>query len=140
MDVRDPSFAPPAHQLAGLGLDPPQVARAPSGGQGLALTETGAIPSSLIPASNLTGRIASAGTVTAGTGFTVNRSGTGTYDVTFTTAFTAAPTVLANPVAGASNLTATITNVATTGVTINTHTGTGSATNTDFHFVAFATV
>ena len=43
MAVRDPSFAPPAHELAKLGLEPPLVAVAPTPGQGLALDSKGVV-------------------------------------------------------------------------------------------------
>lgn len=42
-----------------------------------------------------TGRVAAAGTISGGTGFTVNKTGTGLYSITFSTPFSAVPIVIA---------------------------------------------
>lgn len=46
--MADPSFAPPANQLAGQGLAPPTVAPAISGGLGLALNEAAQLPDGVL--------------------------------------------------------------------------------------------
>ena len=135
MAAPDPSFAQPAHKLAAIGLEPPGVARQPSPGQGLALNETGAIPPALI--GTTTGQVTSGGSVTAGTGFTVNHSATGTYAVTFTTPYAAAPTVIAN--ATSVTRTVQITAQSTSGFTASITDHNNAAQDAGFNFVAFVT-
>ncbi len=48
----------------------------------------------------LSGQVDDDGTILGGTGFTVNPSATGTYDVTFDTSFTSTPTVVGSAVYG----------------------------------------
>jgi hypothetical protein len=48
----------------------------------------------------LRGRISGAGGITTGSGFTVTKTGTGAYTVTFTTPFSAEPTITATPQVG----------------------------------------
>lgn len=139
VEVRDPSFAPPAHKLAGTGALPgPNVTAAPAGGQAFALEPDGTIPASL-QSSPITGQIASGGTVTAGTGWSVNRSGTGIYDVTFDSAFAATPTIVASPIDVSARL-VKIDSPTTAGFSIFTYTTGGAAANGGSHFLAFETV
>lgn len=95
-----------------------------------------------IPAQPLTGLVNADGTIAGGTGFTVNHSSTGTYAVTFTTAFAAAPTVLVTITEGpgsASVGTPGLTNLVAGSVTVNTVDRTGAAANMPFAFIAYAT-
>ena len=88
----------------------------------------------------ITGQVSAAGAVTAGTGWSVNRSATGTYDVTFTSAYSAAPTVVVTLTDITNHLVYAITASSTTGFTVKITSGSGSATNCSFNFVSFATV
>ncbi len=79
----------------------------------------------------VTGQVDSTGAINAGTGFTVNKTGTGVYDITFGTPFVAAPIVLAS--ATTNNIVA-VTASSTTGFT-----ATAFSADRDFNFVAFGT-
>lgn len=52
------------------------------------------------------GRVNGDGTIAAGTGFSITRTATGRYTITFTSAFSAVPVVLLTPRAGAGGATA----------------------------------
>lgn len=83
------------------------------------------------------GDIFSTGAITRGEGFTVNRSSTGTFDITFTTAFAEAPVVVATIDAAASYGSACLINSpTTTTVTINTGNAASGAVNYSFCFIA----
>lgn len=76
----------------------------------------------------LNGQIASAGTITRGTGFTCNKSATGVYDISFSTAFASTPIVVASlSVATGLQQTISVETPATTGVTVKTFNSTGAA-------------
>lgn len=92
-------FAPPVTQLGAPALGSLDVASAPTPGQGLALDVKGKIPVSVLP-KFITGIVASDGTITAGTGFSVTNDSTGVYTVTFTNAFSAVPTVILTALVG----------------------------------------
>ena len=82
------------------------------------------------------GRISGAGGITTGTGFTVSKTGTGAYTVSFNTAFATQPTITATPQVALSRL-ATVTSVGTTSAQFRTFTSTdGAAIDQDFHFIA----
>lgn len=101
----------------------------------MALDGRGKIPARLLPG-NLTGIIAANGTITAGSGFTVNHSGTGVYVLTFSPALSATPVFV--PFAFGGN-TAEITVAATvSAVTINVLSGSlaGSLTDGVWNFYA----
>lgn len=85
-------FARPALELPHPVLGGLSVAAAPSAGQGLALDETGKLPSGVLRI--LTGLIASSGAITDGAGFTVTKNGTGDYTVTFSAAFASSPIIV----------------------------------------------
>lgn len=65
-----------------------------AGNEEVDVTITGATASGIPVA--LTGIVNSNGTIAAGTGFSVNRTGAGQYTVTFTSALAAVPVILAN--------------------------------------------
>ena len=82
------------------------------------------------------GRIAGNGTITTGSGFTVSKTGTGAYTVTFTTAFASEPTITATPQVGLARI-ATCTNVGASSAQFRTFDSTtGAAVDQDFHFIA----
>ena len=89
----------------------------------------------------ITGQINADGSIAAGSGFTVAKGGTGTYTVTFTTAFAAVPTVVATvgPFATAGIIqAAVVTAVSTTAVSFNTLNG-SNVVDRPFIFVAHTT-
>lgn len=88
----------------------------------------------------LTGYIASAGTITAGTGFTCNRTGTGVFAITFTTPFTIAPTVVATLVRNGTAFITVQSAPSTTLVTFLVSDVSFSPLNNDFLFIAMTTV
>lgn len=77
------------------------------------------------------GNVSSGGTITAGAGFTVAHSATGVYVLTYTPAFSVAPTLLA--VTLSSGLYA---RPGSDGATVNMATFAGSATDGSFGFIA----
>lgn len=80
------------------------------------------------------GSVTSGGSITTGEGFTVSHPGTGSYTITFSTAFAAAPVVLVtqgNPTGFAQPASPT-----TTTVDINTYNAATSLTNSPFTFIA----
>jgi hypothetical protein len=82
------------------------------------------------------GRIAGpTGGITTGTGFTVTRTGTGAYTVTFTPAFADEPTITATPQVGLARH-ATVTNVGSSSAQFRTWDNAGNAIDQDFHFIA----
>ena len=93
----------------------------------------------------LTGQIPAAGTTaTAGTGFTYTHASVGVYAFTFTTAYTAAPSVVV--VANDDNYRVTVSAVSTTGFTVHVQNMTlypsqvGTLADGPFTFIAMATV
>ena len=84
----------------------------------------------------LRGRIAGNGTITTGQGFTVAKTGTGAYTVTFTASFASEPTITATPQVGLARV-ATCTNVGTGSAQFRTFDAAGgAAVDQDFHFIA----
>jgi len=84
----------------------------------------------------LRGRINAAGGITTGTGFTVSKTGTGAYTVTFTTAFSGEPTITATPQVALARI-ATCTSVFAGSAQFRTFVATsGAAIDQDFHFIA----
>ncbi len=71
-----------------------------------------------------------------GTGYTVTKTGTGAYTITFTSPFSAEPTVTVSPQVGVARI-ATVTNVQAGSVQVRTFdSASGSAASQDFHFIA----
>lgn len=135
MAAPDPSFARPAHELAQASVAPPHVATAPSPAQGLALDHNAKIQTGLTYA--LPGNINSDGTTAQGTGFSVNKTGTGVYAITFTTPFAATPNIQVT-ISDSAALWHTSSRSAS-GFTVTT-TGTGGgAADHAFDFLAFPT-
>lgn len=88
----------------------------------------------------ITGRVTGAGVIVAGTGFTVNRTGAGSYTITFTTAFAAVPIVLPELVAVSAGRNVQPSGATANGVTIITFDVPGGpAVDADFQFLAYAT-
>ena len=84
----------------------------------------------------LRGRIAGNGTISTGQGFTVVKTGTGAYTVTFTVGFASEPTITATPQVGLARI-ATVTNVGTGSAQFRTwDSAGGAAVDQDFHFIA----
>jgi len=101
-------------------------------GSGGSLLAPGAVENLRI----LRGRIAGNGTVSTGSGFTVSRTGTGAYTVTFTTAFFTEPSVTATAqVIGARIVTCTSVLLGSAGFRTFDST-TGTAVDQDFQFIA----
>jgi hypothetical protein len=83
------------------------------------------------------GHIGAAGGVAAGVGFTITKNGTGDYTITFTTPFSAEPTV-APAVQGGAGQVASVNNgraVNSGAVSVLTASG-GVATDLNWHFIA----
>lgn len=88
-------------------------------------------------AGTVAGIVAAAGTITAGTGFTVARTGTGAYTVSFSTAFSATPVVIVTCAGGVDGAAATGP-VSASSVGVSTFiTNTGVFADEPFHFIAF---
>jgi hypothetical protein len=83
----------------------------------------------------LRGRIASSGSLQEGTGFTPSRIGIGHYRITFTTAFVGIPTVTVTTVSGLAPQITTISAASSTTIDVFTWAASGSALDTDFHFI-----
>lgn len=84
------------------------------------------------------GRIAgSTGAIVSGTGFTVSRTAAGTYTITFTSAFSAAPVVTANVFGGTSGFVRVAAVTVSTAQLITSGTN-GTAADRDFMFTAAA--
>jgi hypothetical protein len=81
------------------------------------------------------GRIAGNGSITTGVGFTVSKTGTGAYTVTFSTAFSGEPSVTATPQVGIARI-ATCTNVGASSSQFRTFDHLNNAIDQDFHFIA----
>jgi len=79
------------------------------------------------------GRVDAAGTVAGGAGFTVTKTGTGLYTVTFSTAFGAVPAIIPAGVNGEARLTGALAG----SFTVATFAA-GVATDLAFHFLATA--
>lgn len=81
------------------------------------------------------GIITSTGAIAAGTGFSVNKTGTGVYVITFDPVFSDTPAV--TPTAGQSGgLAAIVTAVSPSTVTVVTVNGSVAAADLQFHFHA----
>lgn len=90
----------------------------------------------------ITGSISSTGGINAGTGFTVNKTGTGTYVITFTTPFASTPTILTTAMdsGSAAPNNASLSSPAATGFTaILRISGASTLADASFDFVAFTT-
>ena len=84
------------------------------------------------------GVVDSSGNILHGAGFTVARTGTGAYTVTFSGSFADFPAVTVSAQSGVARM-ATTTNVGTSSAQIRTFdgtTGTGAAVDAQFHFIA----
>ncbi len=79
----------------------------------------------------ITGQVDSTGAINAGTGFAVDKTGTGTYDITFDVPFATVPTVVACATTG--NVVA-VTAASATGFSV-----TAFAADKDFNFIAVTT-
>lgn len=113
----------------------------PPGAAGTVLTSNGpgADPSYKTPATPLTGRITgTSGAIAGGSGFTCVRNSTGTYTITFSNAYAAIPTCVATVFT--SGLIIRIKTISTTTVSFDIRTTAGTVTDSDFHFLVFATV
>lgn len=82
----------------------------------------------------LTGIVNANGTIAAGSGFTVNHTGTGVYVITFTNPFTTTPVVLVTPIVAVGNAEAFVTAVSPNSVTIEIFGGAG--VDEPFNFIA----
>jgi hypothetical protein len=87
---------------------------------------------------HVTGKVNNAGVIVAGTGFSVVKNSTGTYTITFTTPFPAAPVVFLAPLdfpqaVGESLL---APNPTATGFGVALRDNTNAALNAGFNFVA----
>jgi hypothetical protein len=84
----------------------------------------------------LRGRISGGGGITTGSGFTVSKTGTGAYTVTFSTAFSGEPSITATPQVALARI-ATCTSVFAGSAQFRTFVATsGAAIDQDFHFIA----
>jgi hypothetical protein len=89
----------------------------------------------------ITGLVGSTGTIIAGAGFAVVHTGTGTYDITYTTAFATTPVVVATgQAAGTNQRNAMITAQSATGFSIIILQGNASPQDSAFNFLAQAVV
>lgn len=84
----------------------------------------------------LTGQITSAGGITAGTGFTAARNGTGDYTITFTSAFTTAAVVSGQALAGNNARIFVVDGTVTSSARIYIFDITGTHQDATFFFVA----
>lgn len=83
------------------------------------------------------GHVGATGTIAAGTGFTIARNGVGDYTITFTTPFSAEPTV-APAVQGGVGQVAAVNNgraVSASSISVLTASG-GAAADLNWHFIA----
>lgn len=116
-----------------------QVGLTPAAGKGLSLDATGRIPTGLLPRI-VTGIVGSAGSVDAGTGWSVVQNSTGDYTVTFDVPFASLPVVL---VSGSDAHGATIcvetSGVSAAGFNAITFTTVPALSDRGWNFVAFAT-
>jgi hypothetical protein len=84
----------------------------------------------------LRGRISGSGGISTGSGFSVAKTGTGAYTVTFTVGFTGEPTVTATTQVALPRI-ATCTLVGAASASFRTfESTTGAAIDQDFHFIA----
>ena len=134
--------------LSGFGSDRFSFLTAPSGTEVCSISANGIVkfgPTAQFFATGgaenlriIRGHINSAGGITTGSGFTVTKTGTGAYTVTFTTAFTSEPTVTATPQVGLARI-ATCTNVGAGSAqfrTFDVSSSPATAIDQDFHFIA----
>lgn len=87
-------------------------------------------------AGGLAGRIASTGTVTAGTGFSVTKGSTGLYTINFSPAFASVPVVHVNQIATSTLYFVGVTAVSASSASIRITTNSGTLTDQAFHFSA----
>lgn len=83
----------------------------------------------------------STGAIIAGTGFTVTKTGTGTYTIAFTNPFSSTPTIALTAlpaIIGSVTIVGSTATLAPGGFTVRCDSG-GGPSNQDFCFVAFAT-
>lgn len=90
----------------------------------------------------LRGSIDDAGLINAGSGFSVSRTSTGLYAITFSTAFSAQPTVVAtiNSTGGAGTAVSTDVAATTTAASIRTKNSSNSLVNNYFDFIIIGPV
>jgi hypothetical protein len=101
-----------------------------------AIASTGAVSATAA----ITGTVSAAGAAVGGTGFTANRTGVGTYQITFTTPFPAPPTVIpAISTDGTTQGQVNVVGLAAGQITIETTDSTGALADRGFMFLAFAT-
>lgn len=85
----------------------------------------------------LRGVIASSGGISGGSGFSVSRTGTGIYAITFATPFTGTPAVTATAADASTPVVATVSSLTASGATINVYAATnGVHGNVAFYFTA----
>lgn len=82
------------------------------------------------------GRITGPGGIGTGSGFTVSKTGTGAYTVTFTTAFTGEPVVTASARTSAARVANCATTSTSTALFQTFDSATGTAADQDFSFIA----
>lgn len=120
------------------------TSRLPIGSTGNVLTVAGGVPTWAAPASvgvTITGTVSSTGTVVRGSGFSSVRNSTGSYTVTFTSAFAAIPIIMVTQIPGAvSSNSIGIGTPATTGFNCFSQTGGVGPTDVSFSFVAQTTI
>ena len=93
----------------------------------------------------ITGGVNANGSIAAGTGFTVNHSGTGIYVISFNTAYSSPPNIQVTLVTANTGSNAAVANLVTgwtgSSFTVRTiATGTGTLTDLEFTFLAQASV
>jgi len=82
------------------------------------------------------GQVESSGAISAGTGFTVNRSATGTYDITIQTAFSALPSAVASASDSNGRNISTLTNMVTSSTfSVVMYNELNALTNSKFNFI-----
>ena len=118
-----------------LKRDAPLNAVEPTGGMGLTLDATGKVPRAALP-TLITGRIATDGSITAGTRFTVAKGAAGIYTITYTAAFTAAPLVIGGSDIAGDNANVTVTSAAGSATVHVLSASTGALTDHSFYFLA----
>ena len=89
------------------------------------------------PMKTFGGNIDESGSISSGNSFTSSKTGTGTYVVTFNTAFTATPfvTVTAFKATGGDFRVAVIDSISTSSFTVKTYNSSGSLKNAPFNFI-----
>lgn len=98
---------------------------------------TGAVTEVKLSLRIVRGEVSAAGAVSRGSGFTVVRNSAGNYTVTFSTAFSAAPIVVASFIDGGI-FAARVSATSTTATTIITFNSVGTSTDSAFQFHAIS--